>query len=72
MDGNEEATIVLVKNILRSVAMMNVVVNNGNLLNVIWMRLEQVLCSNGDVIEDAESHSLPRTRVMTGRPAIDD
>src|SRR6185295_17055697 len=64
--AEEEDRSVFVKSVLRSVPMVDVPIDNHYLTDPMFL-----LCiagCDGHTVEDAKSHSLIRTRVMSGRP----
>ena len=56
---------VLVEDILRAVAVMHVPVHDQDALQAV--ALDRVARPDRDIVEDAESHALYRTRVVAGR-----
>ena len=65
MSAQKEDRIVVIENVLGAVPMVDVPINDKNFSNPMF--LLSVSGGNGCVIEDAKTHPLGRSGVMTGR-----
>mmetsp|Transcript_8578 Transcript_8578/g.23243 ORF Transcript_8578/g.23243 Transcript_8578/m.23243 type:complete len:244 (-) Transcript_8578:316-1047(-) len=67
MRRHEKHRVVVVKDVLRAVAMVHVKVDDGDALDHVAIRLLNVARCHGRVVYDAKSHRPRRARVMTRR-----
>lgn len=66
MSAEEEHGAILIEDVLRSVAMMHVPINNRYMMSAIHAL--RMAGGNGDIIEDTETHASALTRMVPGRP----